>query len=401
MRTWTLALIVARRELLESLREVHVLVFSLGFPLLFYPLIFYGGIQLALLEEGIAEQNPPRVVVTGPADLVEGLDVAPFELVAGPPSAEDLARGDVDLLIHGEEQGEAVAIDVRYTSIRPRSSENRALVEERFDVLRETRQAALEAERDLPEGALSQWSVAREDVAPPGRTVANLLGMAVPMILLVSMMLSGVYPTVEVVVGERERGTLETTLLASCSRVALVAGKVLAVVGLLMLSVAGNAVAMGLTVLSIMEQLDPDSDGGVALEWLDLVAAAPLLLLTAILTAAVMTLAALPTRSFRQGQSAVSTVSTVLMIPAMVGVMPEIDLTLATAAIPVANCVLVLREAIGGDGILWGPMGVALGVNGLAAGATLLAAGRVVSSEGWLFGGAVPRWLRWLQREEG
>ena len=42
-----------------------------------------------------------------------------------------------------------------------------------------------------------------------------------------------------------------------------------------MLSVAGNAVAMGLTVLSIMEQLDPDSDGGVALEWLDLVARRP------------------------------------------------------------------------------------------------------------------------------
>ena len=38
-----------------------------------------------------------------------------------------------------------------------------------------------------------------------------------------------------------------------------------------------------------------------------------------------------------------STVSTVLMIT-MVGVMPEINLTLATAAIPVANCVLVLRS---------------------------------------------------------
>jgi len=394
------AFAVARRELTEALRDVHVLVFSLGFPLLFYPLVLWGGIQLALLEEGLAERNPPRVVVEGPADLVEAVTEPPAEAAEAADPRAALADGAVDLVVRGAERGDALEVTALYISTRPRSSENRGELDARFDALAESRQAALEQRHDQPAGALGPWEITDTDTAPPGGTLASVLGLAVPMILLTSMMLAGVYPTVEVVVGERERGTLETTMLAASPRGAVVAGKVLAVVGLLLLATVGNALAMGLTLVSVLEQLDPDGDTALALQWLDLLAAAPLLLVTVMLAAAVLTLSALPTRTFRQGQSATSTAATVLMLPALVGTMPALDLSPVTALIPIANTVLVLRDAIGGEGLAAAPLLVALAVNGGLGALVLWAAGRIVRTEGWLLGGQVPRWLRFLAKED-
>lgn len=393
-------LAVAGRELKETLRDVHVLVFSLGFPLLFYPLVMWGGIQLALLEEGLAERNPPRVVAAGPADLVDAVTAEPAEQAHAPDPEAALVAGEVDLVVTGAEDGDALSVAVAYTSTRPRSSENLRKVKDALDELRADRQAALTARLERPEGDLEAWSVEDDDTAPPGGTLASVLGLAVPMILLTSMMLAGVYPTVEVVVGERERGTLETTMLAATSRVSLVAGKILAVVGLLLLSTVGNALAMGLTVASVLEQLDPDGEAPLALDWLSILGATPLVLVTVLLAAAVLTLAALPTRTFRQGQSAVSTAATVLMLPALVGTMPALDLGVGSACVPVANTVLVLRDAIGGDGLQAGLLALALAVNcGLGAAVLWVSAG-IVRSEGWLLGGEVPRWLRFLQKED-
>jgi sodium transport system permease protein len=394
------AFAVARRELTEALRDVHVLVFSLGFPLLFYPLVLWGGIQLALLEEGLAERNPPRVVAEGPADLVEAVTEPPAEVAAPVDPRAALAAGTVDLVVRGQERGDALAVTALYTSTRPRSGENRGELDLRLDALTEARQAALEQRHDQPAGALGPWEITDTDTAPPGGTLASVLGLAVPMILLTSMMLAGVYPTVEVVVGERERGTLETTMLAASPRGAVVMGKVLAVVGLLLLATVGNALAMGLTLVSVLEQLDPDGDTALALQWLDLLAAAPLLLVTVMLAAAVLTLSALPTRTFRQGQSATSTAATVLMLPALVGTMPALDLSPLTALIPIANTVLVLRDAIGGEGLTAAPLLIALGVNGGLGALVLWVAGRIVGTEGWLLGGQVPRWLRFLAKED-
>ncbi len=380
-------LAVAARELREALRDVQVLVFTLGFPLLFYPLLFWGLIQLTLLRDGLQADEPARVALSGPADLFDAVMAPPFL-----PIINDEDEADIDIL--AEEDGDALSVLARYTSTRPRSEGAKALLTERVDGLREARQAALESRLGLEVGGLSPWEITETDDAPPGRSLATLLGLALPMVLVTSMMLAGVAPTVEVVVGERERGTLETTLLAAVPLSAVIAGKVLAVMGLLMLSTAGNALAMSLTIAHVQVMLNPDGDLGVNLDWGAIAACVPLLLLTSALAAAALTLAALPARSFKAGQGAVSSVATFLMLPGMIGVMPEVDLSPATAAIPVGNLVLLLRDAASGEGVAALPMAVALLVNGGLTAALVGVCASVVRSEAWLFGGVVPRWLR-------
>ena len=54
------------KELKESLREFHVLVLGIGFPLLFYPLLLLGMFQLQSLEAGRLAEKPPKVALKVP-----------------------------------------------------------------------------------------------------------------------------------------------------------------------------------------------------------------------------------------------------------------------------------------------------------------------------------------------
>lgn len=394
------SLAVARRELTESLRDVMVLAFTFGFPLLFYPLLILGSLQLASLEDGLASRRPTRVVVEGPADLVEALaGDDDLQLVESPEArtADDLRADRIDQIVTAEEAGDALSITGLYTSTRPRSVQRRGAVEDVVDDLRDARQAALEAERDLPPGALDRWSIYSDDQAPPGRTLASLLGLLLPTMLLYTMGITGVYPVVEVVVGERERGTVETGMVTGAPRVALAIGKMLAVLSMMLLSVAGNALSLLFTFWSFLEQAAPDAEVAVAIAWPALLPALGLIAVTTVLMAAAMTVAVLPAESFRQAQSMASSVGVMLGLPALAGILPDLELTLPMALVPVTNATLVFRQALQEQTVDLAPTLLAVLVNGGLAVVLLVIAGRVIQSEAWLFGGKVPLWLRWMK----
>ena len=56
-----------------------------------------------------------------------------------------------------------------------------------------------------------------------------MLSKILPLIVVVMVMLGAFHPAIDITAGERERGTLETTLSAPIERAALMTGKVLAV----------------------------------------------------------------------------------------------------------------------------------------------------------------------------
>ena len=63
-----------------------------------------------------------------------------------------------------------------------------------------------------------------------------LLSKILPLIIVVMVMLGAFHPAIDITAGERERGTLETTLSAPIARAALMTGKVVAVATLAALS---------------------------------------------------------------------------------------------------------------------------------------------------------------------
>ena len=125
--------------------------------------------------------------------------------------------------------------------------------------------------------------------------------MVIPLFLLMCMVMSGIYPTVELVTGERVRQTLETTMCSPAPRWAIVTGKILTVIALMVIAVVANGVSMGLTLLHTVAMMT-DSIPSCLYDFSDIAATLPLLISTLLLAATIFVLAALPCQTIKSSQ---------------------------------------------------------------------------------------------------
>lgn len=188
--------------------------------------------------------------------------------------------------------------------------------------------------------------IAREawNIASPERMAGALLGTIVPLILIVMTITGAVYPAIDLTAGERERGTLETLMVAPVPTVDLIAGKFIVVTLIGLLSAVLNLLAIGGTIyfggvgsslLRGSEFVFPLS----ALPWI-LVLLVPLAVMFSALLLAVCSFA----RSFKEAQNYIVPVMLAGMIPGVVGILPGTRLAGPIMIMPVANIVVLTRE---------------------------------------------------------
>ena len=123
-----------------------------------------------------------------------------------------------------------------------------------FDETRDRSRAARERVAEALAGSRSPtcapaYTVSAQGIAPRKAVGGYVLSKIMPLVIVVMVMLGAFHPAIDITAGERERGTLETTLSAPIARSALMAGKVLAVATLAAISGMLNLASMSLTVL--------------------------------------------------------------------------------------------------------------------------------------------------------
>ncbi len=386
-------LAVLGKELREAFRDANVLLYSVAFPLLLYPLLLWGAVQLLVLQQGAVEQQAPRVEVHGSPELMSALLEDPA--VPGEGGREALLEGSLDVLVEADVEDGPVTVAFRST--RGRSERARDLVEERLDHQRDLAFEALALDAGMPTDALCPWPIALVDDAGEDRVVLDALARVLPLMALMTLIISIIYPMVEVITGERERGTLETTMVAAVPRWAVVAGKLLCASITGVLAMAGNALAIWATLSSLLAEaegplveLSRVATPAVGLALLALVLLAPAV-------AAWMGLVLLPARSFESGQNRGTLVMTLCLALAVPCMLAGLEPGWAWAWVPVGGTAMGLRGAITGE-LGLGPIALASVVNLALAGLGMLLGGRVLSREDYLFGHATPRWLAWLER---
>jgi sodium transport system permease protein len=303
--TSRLVLVVLTKELRETLRDINTLLFSVLFPLLFFPACVWLFTQVQAYVVG--QQEPPRVTIVG--------DV---------PVPEDAERVETDADATAARTGDVVQIRYRSTDM---------------DSLRA--EARLEAAvRDL-------WPVETKDLAPGEEPLAQALARVIPLLLVIGSLFAGLYPAVEAVVAERERGTVETTLVTAAPRWVFFVGKLGSVLLITVVSLCANAVAIAVTVLHLLSLLDAKVDLPIG----RLLAVIPLAACAAIFLAALSLFAAVPTRSFKQAQNTTTAMATIASMLAVTGIVPNVTVDLRWALLPVTNAVVLMAQQIQGRAI--------------------------------------------------
>lgn len=244
--------IVAKKEIIEFIRDWRTIVALVLIPLLLFPLLFIA--FPVVMQNEAAELEEKSIQVLIQSDDIDSLLIQDIEnqsaiitqeqmptnltTLADPANNTGQLRSlEFDAILRIEERNETWYYAILHLSTSEQSNEARSRIlevlfqwEENLTIER-IESAGLDVESTLNP---LQWdgSISGADVATKGEQAGMLLSLFIPFVLAIWTASAAVQPAIDMTVGERERGTLESLLSLPLSRTELLLGKWLAVVSI-------------------------------------------------------------------------------------------------------------------------------------------------------------------------
>ncbi len=385
---------VVAKELREARRDRNLLLNVVLVPLFLYPLLGFGVLQVLQVVRGIGEREGTVVALAGPVPAAvrdslahtEGVVLVDVPATEAPADAaafraQRSAREAAGLpvpraLLHWADGGARLFHD----GAQDRSRAAKQAVEDAVAAFRRVRAESALASAGLPPGELDRFTVDSENTASAVQRGRQILASGLPLILLLMLAVGTAAASLDTVVGERERGTLETILVSPLSRADVFVGKYLFVVTAAVIAFTLNLASMSVFLGFVLELLDVGEDIRVSIDPLSFALVFGVAVLTAAFLAAVFMIIAVPSRTYREGQAALSPAYLLAMVPGLVVGASREPFGLAQAFIPVLNASALFEAALLGP-VEAAPVIVTFAVLALATLAALAVAARIVSRE--------------------
>jgi sodium transport system permease protein len=357
--------VVDRKELMDSLRDRRTVISMIAVPILLMPLLTVGLGALSAVLLGQAMQEVPDVMVLGGEDspgVVAALRaLGEIRVVPGRPDyAEQISDKQIRAAVEippgfdaSMERGEIPTVRIYMYSGELRSGFGTARLQRFFRDLRERTVRERLAARQLPASLVEPFRVEERNVAPPEKVSGTVLGGLIPYFVIVLCLTGAMYPAMDLTAGEKERGTMETILCSPVSRVHLVLGKFLMVLTAALFSAALSMISMGVTFQAgrgLLESLEQFGGAAIPLEISARAMAAVFLMVVplAVLFSAALLAIALFAKSYKEAQSYLSPLTITIVLPAVISVLPGVELNAVLSLIPVINTSLVSKEIVAG-----------------------------------------------------
>jgi len=408
--TWRNIVTVYLKELKDSLRDRRTLMSMIIVPTLVMPVLVLGVGRLAAGVVTKARQEVAPIVVLGGEHaprVVAALADSPRLEIVPPPDDWRLAISEKQIRAAvqipagfetGVAAGEAASVTVYHYEGELKSGFAAGEIER---VLRELRDRTVQeqlAHRGLPASLVEPFKLQRENVAPPEKVGGNLLGGLVPYMIVILCFTGAMYPAMDLTAGEKERGTMETLLCSPVPRVDIVLGKFLMVLTSSLAAMVFSLTSMGLTFAfgsgfmtgggradvaekmaaaessAMIPMIDPTGVLGVL----------AMVLPVAVLFSAVIFTVSLFAKSYKEAQSYVAPLIFVVIMPAVVGLLPGIELNAQLALVPILNLSLVCKEMLSGVWN-WDYIALIFGSSCVYAAGALWLAVRMFSRESVIF----------------
>lgn len=373
---------IFRKELLDTLRDKRTLMTMLVIPVLVFPITLNVFVEVSKSFEESASEKTMKIGIVGDQSrrFSKQLEQIPKEL--GPKKilvfkdSADLKKGiesdqiQLGLLVPFNEANlRKTQQTVPLTWLLDASEVGRA---ERAQQYGASLQAFAEAERlqtlGLRPEQVKPLSINTINCASDKKMVGQLAGGFLPYIFIAFGFIGCMYPAIDLFTGEKERGTLETLLTVPVSRWKILIGKMLVVVcsGMLAATCALIGLFISIEFLDLAANKELLDVIHSVLTPVFILSMFALLLPLVIFFSGVMIPIAIYAKSFKEAQSIITPLNIVMVLPAMIGFFPGIELNLNTTFIPVVNVVLATKELVAGT-LSWLYFGSVFGVMCLLA----------------------------------
>jgi sodium transport system permease protein len=395
------------KELKDSLRDRRTLISMIVIPTLLMPLIIFGAGMVMKKVVKKAQDEATALVIVGGADspgVVAALKADPkFRVVEATVDykamvSEKRIRLAVEIPAGFEAElnsGDSQTVMLYHYEGEMKSGMGVAEVERFFRHLREKTIESRLAERGLSSALIKPFETKRQNVAPPEKVGGNLLGGLIPYIIIILCFTGAMYPAIDLTAGEKERGTMETLLCSPVHRVNIVLGKFLMVmtasVATIVLTLVSSAASIMLGGSMMMGKgAGAAKAAGGEMGFVPLIDPAgivgvfALIAPVAMLFAALLLTISLFAKSYKEAQSYVSPLIIVVFMPAMMGMLPGVELSAKTALIPILNVSLACKEMLSGVWN-WGYLALIFGSTATIAAASLAICVRMFNREDVIF----------------
>lgn len=319
---------VFRKEVLDNVRDRRTLMSALLMGPLFGPIIFVFLINLSIERSlsDIEKTLDVPVIGAGNAPNLAAYLVSNNMRLVDAPASRDIAieavkAGEHDVVVvipenFGEQLRRSVPARVEVISDRANSTAERDArrIRNALDRYNSELVSLRLSARGVSPLVTRPLNIDDVDVSTPSGRSGLLLGM-MSYFFIFALLMGGMYLAIDSTAGERERGSLEPLLALPVTRERLILGKIFAACLFMMLSLALSLSAFFVSVQFMpLEQLGMTPNFGP-----DVVLKAFVLLLPFILLgAALMTLVASFTKSYREAQTWLSVLMLAPTLPILV-----------------------------------------------------------------------------------
>lgn len=355
---------IFKKELKDTLRDRRTLIMMLVIPVLIFPIILnvFVGVSAAFNKEQASKEIKIGFVGDQKNYVVTQLEALPEEM--GKKKVifysdttqllEDLKKDSVQLGMYAAsdfgkfmQEKQPAPLEVYFNAtdlgMKERGEAYMKVIE---NVARQERYLDM----NLNETELTPIATTYKNIASDKEMIGKLAGGILPYIFIAFGFIGCMYPAIDLFTGEKERGTIETLLTTPVARWQILFGKMGVVVlsGLLAASFALLGLFFSIEVLDLVD--DPELLGIIhsvlSVEFVLMMIG--LLIPLTIFFAGVMIPVAVYAKSFKEAQSIITPLNFIMVLPAMIGFFPGIELNVVTACIPVVNVVLSTKELIAG-----------------------------------------------------
>jgi sodium transport system permease protein len=356
---------IFKKELLDTLRDRRTLITMIIIPVFIFPFIMTIFLKVSESFSKDAAEKPLKIGIVAPekhTDFVNSFSATPKTMgnkvlvpVKDTLEMQELIRQDslqLGIFLSPDFENQLTAktpagLQIFY-NVTEIGMKDRA--EAYMDYLSEQAKQKRYVDLKIAASELQPYALDYRNVASDKETIGKLIGGFLPYLFIIFGFIGCMYPAIDLFTGEKERGTLETLLTTPVSRWQILVGKM----GVVVLSgvMAATFTLVGIFLSIEVFQLVKDPR---LLEVIHQILTAKFILLLYLLLipmitffAGVMIPIAVNAKSFKEAQSVITPLNMVVILPAMVGFFPGVELNAITACIPVVNVVLSTKELIAG-----------------------------------------------------
>ncbi len=350
--------IIIKKELTELLRDKKTIINSIVLPTLLIPILMFGGIKVSqMIQENNQQKKVKLGLVNAPEDFVKLVANDTLNKVTTYDGTEDFKAlindGTIQsaLVFPKDWQQKMDSLDVAEVLVHRNGTKDN--VNGRVSKLMEVYNTQLKEERisklQIPVEKMTPMVQTYKETGEQKELIGKRVGGFIPYIFILTMWGGCLLAAIDLVTGEKERKTIETTLSLPVSKFSVLMGK--AVVASLLGFIPALLNLTGLIIgLNFIDDI-PDTFKVALTEMLNPQSIIMILLLlipfSLFLAGLIISLVA-GASTFKEAQSKASPIIILIIIPLVMALMPGIEFTWATVFIPVLNIGLGVKEIMAG-----------------------------------------------------